>query len=508
MDTDSISVISVNEMSCFEKTEESPEKSKSLDSTSIRCEEEYEEISQVKKVNLAQNGIYPNIQKPPFDKDQPALKDACKSLLVAVGILAICIIFIIPLTIIPRTDSIAYQSYWMEIVLAFASPYIGVGLCETLNLTIWTKEASLASLRGFLTCFLLHYIPLILIHMICYYIWSVHLGYNHPLSNLGLYLTVLTWILYQIGLWFFLPSNLLRKQEFRRKLRWYMVYYFWTIVVLSVLELLSHLFLNPPADLQFIVPFMIVAFREFDLLTRLKLVDKIMKHKDEPAAVLVNISVNATYASFVAVRLPDAENATVFCVVAIEFVLHMITTYQIIKEHKKIGDENEQDENMKKNFDLANLILTELTEGFVPILHGISIAMAYYGSNANLLANIGSSYWGEEINDIGFVFISMTMLFIVDTTSAVATSIWLWKTVKINMILEFQRVLTTYWFFMVAKIAYNESAYLMSSDINLGMDSTSKFSWINDEGWSRLIADAKHLTDDEKSLLLNSTILM
>ena len=61
---------------------------------------------------------------------------------------------------------------------------------------------------------------------------------------------------------------------------------------------------------------------------------------------------------------------------------------------------------------------------------------------------------------------------------------------------------------MVAKIAYNESAYLMSSDINLGMDSTGKFSWINDEGWSRLIADAKHLADDEKSSLLNSTIFM
>ena len=132
--------------------------------------------------------------------------------------------------------------------------------------------------------------------------------------------------------------------------------------------------------------------------------------------------------------------------------------------------------------------------------------MAYYGSNANLLANIGSSYWGEEINDIGFVFISMTMLFIVDTTSAVATSIWLWKTLKINILQEFQRVLRTYWFFMVAKIAYNESAYLMSSDINLGMDSTGKFGWIKDDGWKCLIADAKHLTDDEKSTLFNSTI--
>ena len=42
------------------------------------------------------------LEWPTYDKNKLTLKDVCKSLFVAVGIVAICIIFIIPLTIIPE----------------------------------------------------------------------------------------------------------------------------------------------------------------------------------------------------------------------------------------------------------------------------------------------------------------------------------------------------------------------------------------------------------------------
>ena len=69
--------------------------------------------------------------------------------------------------------------------------------------------------------------------------------------------------------------------------------------------------------------------------------------QDEPATALNDISLNATYSMFFAVRVADAEVATVCCLVAIEFILHLRMTYQIIKDHKKIAVENGFEEETK-----------------------------------------------------------------------------------------------------------------------------------------------------------------
>ena len=48
-------------------------------------------------------------------------KDAFKFLSLSVGIIGLCVLFIIPWTTIPRTDSIVYQSHWAEIILPSAT---------------------------------------------------------------------------------------------------------------------------------------------------------------------------------------------------------------------------------------------------------------------------------------------------------------------------------------------------------------------------------------------------
>ena len=92
----------------------------------------------------------------------------------------------------------------------------------------------------------------------------------------------------------------------------YTVYYIWVIVIAIQVEVLSYLFFNPPANLQFLVPFMIAACREFDLRIRSTLVDKMMGEQDEPAVALIDITVNSTYAFFITIRLADADMETVF----------------------------------------------------------------------------------------------------------------------------------------------------------------------------------------------------
>ena len=107
MDTDSISVISVNDISGFGKTEESVDKTRILGSTSISNEEEIAEISQANKADTTQKdtqNVYNeyhmvmNMQERPNNKDKLTLKDACKSISILIGIIIVCIFFVVPLT--------------------------------------------------------------------------------------------------------------------------------------------------------------------------------------------------------------------------------------------------------------------------------------------------------------------------------------------------------------------------------------------------------------------------
>ena len=273
-------------------------------------------------------------------------------------------------------------------------------------------------------------------------------------------------------------------------------------------EVLSYLFVNPPLDKQILVPFMIVACREFDLRIRSKLVNKMTEYPDEPSAALLEITVNALYGTFIAIKLADAEPATVWCMVVIEFFLHMKTAYRIISERNRVVVKNVVNEETPHSLRLVHLVTAEILEAFIPIIHGICIALAYYGPNANLFANIGSSYWGEAIDDIGPVFTSMMILFTCDILIAIATSLWLWKRLNVNMLQEFQRTLARYWLYMLIKIAWLEGAYIGTTDVNFGIDSSGKFLWIDAEGWTNLINATNHLIDEEKSSLLNSTLLM
>ena len=199
---------------------------------------------------------------------------------------------------------------------------------------------------------------------------------------------------------------------------------------------------------------------------------------------------------------------TVFVILAIDFIIHLRTTYQIINEYRTVADKVVGKQRTKKEFYLVQLILSELLEGFIPMIHGIVLIMAYHGPNKNLFSGIGSIYWGKEIEDLGLEIQSMLILFTFDVFSVVVTSLWIWKATNVNMLREFYRILGNYWIFMVVRFALSDVAFMSASDINFGSDTSGKFLWINENGWRSIINDSSVLTEDEKSLLLNDCVFV
>ena len=61
--------------------------------------------------------------------------------------------------------------------------------------------------------------------------------------------------------------------------------------------------------------------------------------QNEASSVLLGLAVNVKYSSFVAVRLPGAEIMTVCFIIAVDFVIQLQMTYQIVQLHNKVTNQ-------------------------------------------------------------------------------------------------------------------------------------------------------------------------
>ena len=230
-----------------------------------------------------------------------------------------------------------------------------------------------------------------------------------------------------------------------------------------------------------------------------------MRVQDEVATVLLEIHTSSAYSLFIAIRLVGASFSATCCSVAIDFFLHLRITLQIIKECKKVNDAEEENENTQYKRKLTKLIIAELIEGLTPIIYLICVVLAYHGPNSHLFSNIGNSYWSETIDDLGPLCVTMMILFSVDLFSILINVYCFWKTLNVNMVPEFCRVVINYWLFMSINLACSMNLYFISTDINCGMDQTRSFEWITKEGWINLVNKSTYLTKEEKSKLIAQT---
>ena len=163
----------------------------------------------------------------------------------ALGIIGNCVIFTIPWTIIPRTNSIIYPTYWMELLLPISIMAFVSTEGVRLNLVIWTKENALKSIYSYLKIYFINVIPYTLLYISSYIIWSIYLQSNHPMPNLGL-IIIPSRVIVAAGFWFLLPTHLQDQQSFRKRLRIYLLYLLWIEVTGVTKEILAYLFIIFP----------------------------------------------------------------------------------------------------------------------------------------------------------------------------------------------------------------------------------------------------------------------
>ena len=418
------------------------------------------------------------------------------------SILAVSVVFLSPWTLIQRTNSIIYQTYWFELNFCVAILLLLVAGNEVLKMSTYFNEKSLKSVNVLLKMYLLYLTIWLVPYMIAYLIWCLLLSYNWPIPYLG-YNFFITLTAFPFSFWLILPWSLRSKEEFRKNVKLYLQYSFVGLMMGGLREVVSVLFKTLPSYLQFIVAFILPILKNLDTFLQSRLLSKMSGGHDEESIVLLGFAVNAAYSFFVAVRLPGAEVLTVFFFIAVDVVIQLKMTYQIVRLENQVSTGEKKKGNNEKQKMVMKLVIAELTEGVTPVVYAIGFAMAYYGPNASILGNVKNNYWGyKQVDDATYLFLIMVLLSALDSLSLLINIGILLKLTNVNLYRQFLYVIKKYWHLIGVTFAWNMCVYFANNDINVGMDSTGEWNWINKGGRFRLIYNSSDLSIEEKSKLL------
>ena len=237
--------------------------------------------------------------------------------------------------LIPRQNSIIYQSYWLEVneLMAFTALIADVNMVTELFAFIRHDHFMTFSyfVKMYFWILLAWNIPFIA----CNSFWKYYLHFNTPMPLSGL-LFLVAWWATLFGIWFFFPLETQEDNEVKGKLKTYVFYSLWWNVMAVQKDLLTIIFNHISGNLQWLCAFLIPFLRSGNKCVLSMLVQK-MSGNDETANVVLGININVHYAFLIAVRFAGAETETIMSIVVVDFLIHLVFSCQIIQLHQKGG---------------------------------------------------------------------------------------------------------------------------------------------------------------------------
>ena len=120
-------------------------------------------------------------EKKILKDDEASLWNTCH----VVSVLLVCVAFIVPITLIPRTNSIFYQSYWYEFNFCVLVYMLLPTMSNAINMATYFNEKSLLSVWIILKMYLMFILEWAVPYLIAYLVWCRYLNYNWPIPFLG-----------------------------------------------------------------------------------------------------------------------------------------------------------------------------------------------------------------------------------------------------------------------------------------------------------------------------------
>jgi len=264
------------------------------------------------------------------------------------GIMIGCSIMLSIILLIPRHNSIIYQTYWLEVNLPVAFVILTSTLSTAIEFVVFIKLKIRVAIHVGIKLYLWTFLPWFILYCLCYIVWVISLRYNHPLPLLGLNMFT-TWIVSLPGLWFSFPRHLRSDKVGRRKLKCYMQYQILGLLLTLLMnDGLKIIYESLPLNFVWIISIIIPIFRNAHIWIFSRLIHRITGTcHDELISYTYGILVQSQYVLFVAIRLSTATSTTVLSILIVELILHLLTCLQIVQLRNKIESNVDEDGRMR-----------------------------------------------------------------------------------------------------------------------------------------------------------------
>ena len=387
---------------------------------------------------------------------KPSFKPFSQLLLSIIGYLLIvliaCVVWSIPVSVIPMTNTIIHPWYWWEIILngAFVVNSLSVtGVTITEMKIIFDFKFS-RLIKPFVWSFALQFLSTTTAWCLCYLVWTVWLRNNHPMPFVAYFLYVCWLLTHYASIWFMFPIEMRINKRERGKILAYIYNRLWFFFV-TLQKIGISVILGKLKQSQWIMSIVYPLYREINLWVLRKIWKK-MDSSGDDTFIFFNLTatvvMNLLHAIYVAITISTkASQLTAICILVVDVLINWYETYTIIKRCVRISSSNASiEESNRLKMDVLKLIGIEMVEFLTPIAYTLTFAMAFYGANADLIGGVKFSGWHyKEVKDIGAFLTELGMMFFVDFACAIVSGILFWKFASINMLEEGYKLLKMYW---------------------------------------------------------------
>ena len=338
-DPDQISIIDVQEISSTDKTKEKSAAKAVVDPIS----ETY-----------VQNAPSNLMSKEKLEREQDLITSSTTNYWNVLHVLTILIastVSLMPQMLIPRYNVIYYPDSRYQFLIIITLLLTIVCLRMMLEYVLFTKEKSIMKIGVFFKLLLSLVLPWYVSIFSVYYYWTSFMGFEYPMPFQGILSNSLSFLTTMCILWFgaVFPSSLRLEHNFRIKMKKYVWYQLWWLVMNIQRDILSLAFIAVPGNLQFLFAMIIPAVKEMNKLMLLKIVTKMAGKDDERANVTLDIRLSIHYEFFVAIRMDGAENFTLISILLVDVFFQLWKTYKIIRLHHKITSEDDPNDAMQRS---------------------------------------------------------------------------------------------------------------------------------------------------------------
>ena len=376
-------------------------------------------------------------------------------------ILISCNLLAAPILLYPQHNSILHQEYWYEaIFMRSASYWFTMSLDTLIGIKYYFKDDSMVSFIVFIQL----YVPTIsafsltcsLVHLV----WTVGLGYNHPMPY-TLLTTTLSYAVQYISLTILFYRKASLTENTKKRIRAYNMLRVWMVCIAFQYKgldiLFSSNFFSPNSNYQWILGFVMPLMREFNFRILYKILVEYPNAEDGQKIVITGI--NAFNSLYVAIKLGQtATTLTSVIILSIDFLLNIQSCFTIINLHRSTATLDVPNMNRRlkdRDYLLMKLILIELLEVLVPVSYVTTVLLAYFGPNAEILGNIGNDYWQyKSIHDIWKLVQVVLVMFLIDSCSALISGCMLWKVCSIHFWRETCELIRNSWPIIAVGIAH------------------------------------------------------